>query len=176
MPISFVIAAPPQFNFERTVLSHGWYMLAPFKWDEAASTLHTVWKSPAYEVLRLRFSALDAGVRVAAPDLYELNPDLREAITSVARKMLNLDWDLSAFYAAMRAHDCYDWLERERQGRILISASLWEDLVKVLLTTNCNWAQTVEMSRRVCMLGPAHPEYPELPRLSLAAADCRHGL
>lgn len=161
MPTSFVIAAPPQFNFERTVLSHGWYMLAPFEWNDASATLSTVWQSPTRDALRLRLCAKAGGVRVSAPDLDKLSPDLREAIAGVVRKMLNLDWDLSEFYAAMRATDGYEWLERERRGRILVSASLWEDLVKVLLTTNCNWAQTVEMSRRVCQLGPAHSDYPD---------------
>lgn len=162
MPTSFIIDAPPQFNFERTVLSHGWYMLAPFAWDEASATLCTVWQSPTREVLCLRLSAEAGGVQVATPDLDKLTPNLREAMDGRVRKMLNLDWDLRAFYAAMRGYAGHEWLEHERRGRILVSASLWEDLVKVLLTTNCNWAQTVEMSRRVCQLGPAHPHYPDL--------------
>ena len=43
--------------------------------------------------------------------------------------MLSLEWDLSAFYHAMRAHAGYEWLEAERRGRILVCPSLWEDLV-----------------------------------------------
>lgn len=161
MPTSFVIAAPPQFDFERAVFSHGWYMLAPFEWNDASATLGTVWQSPTRDVLRLRLSADEGGVRVATLDRDQLTPNLREAVDGVVRKMLNLDWDLGDFYAAMRAYSGYEWLESERRGRILVSASLWEDLVKVLLTTNCNWAQTVAMAGRVCRLGPAHADYPD---------------
>src|SRR5436190_20740980 len=27
------IAVPPSFNFASTVVSHGWYLLAPFRWS-----------------------------------------------------------------------------------------------------------------------------------------------
>ena len=97
------------------------------------------------------------GVRVHLPDCGALRPELEAELSLAATRILNIGWDLSAFYAAMRAHAGYGWLEAESQGRILISPSLWEDLAKVLLTTNCNWAQTVNMSRRLCSLGAAHP-------------------
>ena len=35
--------------------------------------------------------------------------------------------------------------------------SIWEDLVKVLLTTNTTWAQTIQTSQRLCNLGTPHP-------------------
>ena len=34
------IATPPGFAFEPTVRSHGWYLLAPFRWDAGSRTLH----------------------------------------------------------------------------------------------------------------------------------------
>ena len=161
MPTGFLISTRPQFDFMQTVLSHGWYMLAPFAWDSQSASLSYVWRSSAGDILRTRLSATEDGLRVALPDLDMLSVALREEITTVVRKMLNLDWDLGGFYAFMRQFAGYEWLEAERRGRILVSASMWEDLVKVLLTTNCNWAQTVEMSRRVCQLGPAHPAQPD---------------
>lgn len=161
MPTRFVINAQSQFDFRATVLSHGWCMLAPFAWDETSGTLGYAWRNSASEVMRLSLSAAPSGVLVIVPDHDALSATLRAEVTAVVRQMLHLDWDLGEFYTAMRAFDGYEWLESERRGRILICASLWEDLVKVLLTTNCNWAQTVKMSRRVCQLGPAHPEHPD---------------
>ncbi len=154
---AIVLPTAPQFDFDRTVSSHGWLMLAPCHWHEVESTLHYVYQTAAGDVLRLRISADDASLRVDLPDRPALTPALRRELTGAVERMLNLDWDLSAFYAAMREQAGYDWLERERQGRILISASLWEDLAKVLLTTNCSWSNTVAWSERLCQLGAAHP-------------------
>ncbi len=131
-------------------------MLSPFEWDEERQILRYIWRSAAGDVLRLCISATDGGVLVTLPDLTQLGAGVRDEIEAVVRTMLNLDWDLREFYTAMAGFPGYDWLEAEYHGRILTSASLWEDLVKVLLTTNCTWAQTIDMSRRVCQLGPAH--------------------
>ena len=158
-----VIPAAPQFSFERTVLSHGWLMLPPFSWDDESGALSYVFQSGSGAVLRLRMRAVAAGVAVDSPDCPLENETLRPEVARAVKRMLNLDWDLSAFYAAMAAHEGYHWLETERRGRILIAPSLWEDLAKVLLTTNCSWAQTVNMCRQLCKLGAPHP----------AVEDCR---
>ena len=154
---SFVIPTSEQFDFRRTVLSHGWLMLPPFSWDEESGSLSYVYQSAAGAILRLLMREADGDVVVALPDCrgltVELEADLRAAVTH----MLNINWDLSAFYAGMKAHAGYDWLEAERRGRILISPSLWEDLAKVLLTTNCSWSQTANMCGQLCQLGAAHP-------------------
>lgn len=152
-----VIPTAPQFNFERTVPSHGWLMLAPFRWEADKKTLHYVYQTAAGDVWRLEMRAIDGGVGLSSPDLPAPTADQATEMARAARTMLNIDWDLSEFYRAMAAHEGYDWLERERQGRILICPSLWEDLAKVLLTTNCGWANTVAWSERLCRLGAAHP-------------------
>ncbi|MDE2775268.1 MAG: 3-methyladenine DNA glycosylase [Chloroflexota bacterium] len=154
---SIIIPAAPQFSFKRTVLSHGWYMLPPFSWDAASATLLYVYQSAAGAVLRLRMRAFAEGVAVDSLDCELENDRLRLEVSRAVKRMLNIDWDLSAFYAGMAAHEGYHWLESERRGRILTAPSLWEDLAKVLLTTNCRWAQTVNMCRQLCRLGAPHP-------------------
>ena len=101
-------------------------------------------------------------VLVELPDCRQLTTALEDELTAVVKRMLNSEWDLGDFYAAMRARDGYEWLEAERRGRILICPSLWEDLAKVLLTTNCNWSQTVNMTRQLCQLGEEHPTLPQV--------------
>lgn len=152
-----LIEAAPQFDFRQTVLSHGWLMLAPYTWDANSGTLQYIYQPAAGDIQRLQLSAATNGVRLALPDCQRLTPALESEVRAAVKRMLNINWDLSAFYAAMRDHDGYDWLERERQGRILVCPTLWEDLAKVLLTTNTGWAQTVSMSQRLCQLGAPHP-------------------
>lgn len=156
----FVIETAPQFDFRRTVFSHGWYMLAPFSWHEETGALSTIYQTAAGAVLCLELSAPEPGLWVDLPDLDGLGAGLRDEVESLVRRILSLDWDLGPFYAAMRDFDGYDWLEAEKRGRILVGGGLWEDLAKVLLTTNTSWAQTVQTCTRLCQLGAPHPSLP----------------
>lgn len=146
-----------QFDFEQTVLSHGWYMLAPFTLDRDNMILHTIYQLESGDVLRLSMSQVDTQLQVDVPDRELLPAPIVDEISHAVKTMLNTDWDLASFYQAMRDFDGYDWLEDERKGRILISPTIWEDLAKVLLTTNTTWAQTIQMSQRLCNLGTPHP-------------------
>lgn len=149
----------PQFNFERTVLSHGWYMLAPFHLDREAMILYYTYQAQSGDVLRLGISATASQLTINIPEYDNLTAQVSEEIEAVVHRILNIDWDLSAFYQAMEQFDGYDWLEREQRGRILIAPTLWEDLAKVLFTTNTTWAQTIQMSERLCQLGTPHPNH-----------------
>ena len=169
----FTVPTAPQFDFRATVLSHGWLMLAPFRWDEDSGTLSYLLQTADGEVQRLEMSEADAGLRVNLPDCERLDPVLEAELRSAVKRILSLDWDLSEFYRAMRAHEGYEWLEAERRGRILVCPSLWEDLAKVLLTTNCSWSQTINMTGQLCRLGAPHPAYPDwqaFPAPQLVAA------
>ena len=101
------------------------------------------------------------GVMVTLPDGEQLGPPLQAEVAAAVTRIFSIDWDLRPFYQAMRAHQGYAWLEAERRGRILVCPSLWEDLAKVLLTTNCSWSQTINMTGQLCRLGAPHPVNPD---------------
>lgn len=157
----FIVTTASQFDFRATVLSHGWLMLPPFSWDEDSATLSYLLQTASGEIQRLQMSGVEGGVKVDLPDCERLNPALQAEISTAVKRIFSIDWDLSAFYQAMRAHKGYEWLEAERRGRILVCPSLWEDLAKVLLTTNCSWSQTINMTRQLCQLGAPHPACPD---------------
>ncbi len=152
----FSVPTSSQFDFRATVHSHGWLMLPPYRWDEEGGTLSYLLQTSGGEVQRLQMSEACGGVRVDLPDCANLNPALLAELAAAVTRMLSIEWDLSLFYQAMRAHEGYAWLETERRGRILVCPSLWEDLVKVLLTTNCSWSQTINMTGQLCQLGAPH--------------------
>lgn len=155
------IPVSQQVNFEQTVLSHGWYMLAPYTLDRETMTLHRIYQVSSGDVLRLSICQIDEHIHVDIADCNELTTALQDEISRAVKIMLNIDWDLALFYHAMRDFDGYDWLENEQKGRILIAPTIWEDLAKVLLTTNTTWAQTIQMSQRLCQLGTPHPTIPD---------------
>lgn len=157
----FIVSTSSQFDFRATVLSHGWLMLPPFRWDDDSETLSYLLQTASGEVQRLQMSAVSSGVRADLPDCKQLTPAVQAELSGAVRRIFSLDWDLRAFYSAMRAHEGYEWLEAERRGRILVCPTLWEDLVKVLLTTNCSWSQTINMTSQLCRLGAPHPACPD---------------
>jgi 3-methyladenine DNA glycosylase/8-oxoguanine DNA glycosylase len=61
-------------------------------------------------------------------------------------RMFQLDVDLSEFIALTRSSPAHVWVEREGFGRLLCAPTLFEDIIKIILTTNVQWSQTVKMA------------------------------
>src|SRR5437870_6801631 len=59
--------------------------------------------------------------------------------------MFRLDDDLREFYQAVTADPDFAWVAHEGAGRLLRSPTVFEDLVKMICTTNCSWALTKKM-------------------------------
>jgi N-glycosylase/DNA lyase len=58
--------------------------------------------------------------------------------------VLRLDEDLSEFYALVREDTDLSWAA-SGAGRLMRSATVFEDVVKTICTTNCAWSATVRM-------------------------------
>jgi 3-methyladenine DNA glycosylase/8-oxoguanine DNA glycosylase len=78
-------------------------------------------------------------------------------VVPILRTMLRLDDDLSPFYAVAAADEDLSWAV-SGAGRMLRSATIFEDVVKTICTTNCAWGGTVRMTTAlVTELGPQAP-------------------
>ena len=66
-------------------------------------------------------------------------------IVNDVRHMFRLDDDLALFYRAMSADPDFAWIRLEGAGRLLRAPTVFEDLVKMICTTNCSWAMTDKM-------------------------------
>ena len=62
-----------------------------------------------------------------------------------ARHILRLDDDLQSFYLATGNDPDFAWIGEQGAGRLLRSPTVFEDLVKMICTTNCSWALTEKM-------------------------------
>jgi 3-methyladenine DNA glycosylase/8-oxoguanine DNA glycosylase len=124
------------------VRSHGWYDLPPFLYDAAAGELRVIadlGRGPA----EVRFRGGPGGVEV------ESNSTVRpDRLRDLAVRVFSLDVDLGAFAKSAAADPDLSWAVAGGHGRFLRGVSLWEDAVKMLLTTNCSWAATRGMVRR----------------------------
>ncbi|HET7435171.1 MAG TPA: endonuclease III domain-containing protein, partial [Thermoanaerobaculia bacterium] len=172
IPAVASISIPSHFSFEATVESHGWYRLAPFRWsrDERVLRRKEVLDGTLYDlVIDMHRRALR--VR-GAPD----TPELRARIT----RMFQLNVETAEFIALARNSPAHTWVEQANFGRLLCGATLFEDAVKIILTTNVTWSQTVKMCALLvekCGNGGAFPSPAEIARFSPdeLQRDCRLG-
>lgn len=83
--------------------------------------------------------SLAVAVGGAPPD-----PGETAAVLAVVGGMLRLDADLSAFYAVASKDPDLAWVTAGA-GRMIRGATVFEDVVKTICTTNCAWSATRRM-------------------------------
>jgi 3-methyladenine DNA glycosylase/8-oxoguanine DNA glycosylase len=142
------LTPPPDFSFRSCIGAHGWRFLAPFSWDEESETLSRVHRLRNGRVVHLSISEhtherLEINVENSDP---KSNP--REILESVSR-MLQLSLPMGPFHAYCASRPELAHIPEGRHGRILISPTVWEDVVKVICTTNTTWPQTKAMVERM---------------------------
>jgi 3-methyladenine DNA glycosylase/8-oxoguanine DNA glycosylase len=86
----------------------------------------------------------DGGVVLETPGA--VDAATRRALIAAGRRVLALDVDVSEFHVAVRRDPRYRWIAETRAGRLLRAPTAWEDVVKLVLTTNCSWAFTKKMT------------------------------
>ena len=137
------LETPRDFSFQRTVDSHGWYDLAPFAAAPDHSWVSTVVAMPGGGARKIVLRE-DRGVVLESPGA--ASGAERRALTAAGRRVLALDVDVSGFHDAVRRDAHYRWIADTRTGRLLRSPTAFEDVVKLVLTTNCSWAFTKKMT------------------------------
>lgn len=166
------LTAQTPFSFAAVADSHGWRQLAPFRGDRNA--LSYVLRLRSGRVTELGLTGTAGGVCVTAQDA--LDPAEEAEVAATVTWMLGLDQDLAPFYEAARDEPQLAAAVVEAKGRILRSATLFEDVVKTILTTNTTWSSTKRMVANVVNLFgaplPADPARRAFPTpASIAASD-----
>lgn len=144
--MKFSLPARKPFSFLSVVDSHGWRQLAPFSYDEDSQTLCYVLRLSNGRVLELRLRDAGQGVSVETEKLDKA--ERREVADKVAW-MFGLDMDFSPFYAASRGEPKLAHAKKLARGRVLRSPTLFEDVIKTILTTNTLWGATKNMTQKL---------------------------
>jgi 3-methyladenine DNA glycosylase/8-oxoguanine DNA glycosylase len=168
---------PPRFSFDAVVRSHGWYDLPPFEYGRDRGELKT-WidvnaLTPALsrrergeQATLITFRARRGRLEVSSEDLG------REELRRIARRVFSLDVELESFARGLAGDPALARALERGSGRMLRAPTLFEDAVKLLLTTNCSWAATRGMVvRLIAEAGAQRRAFPtaeRLARLSLA--------
>ncbi len=138
------IATPPDFNYKRTVMSHGWCQLKPFELDESTWTMKRVFDLGGRQPLVGTIIGTNRKL-VVNLSRNNLSDAARRKLIRDVRHVFRLDDDMSEFYSAMSANPDFAWIAKSGAGRMLRSPTVYEDLVKTICTTNCSWGLTTKM-------------------------------
>jgi 3-methyladenine DNA glycosylase/8-oxoguanine DNA glycosylase len=126
---------------------HGWVDLAPHRLE--AQGLCTVLEIGGVGVDVLATAGAHGTVRATATRDGAWTKADREVLLRGLRRMLRLDVDLTAFWAVCAQSTGLAWVPARKAGHLMQSATLFEDLLKILFTTNCSWSSTRTMARRL---------------------------
>jgi N-glycosylase/DNA lyase len=138
-------------DFLRTITSHGVADLPPNDIDPEAGTLTTTVSLPRGVATVRVVGGRKGYARVEGTGA-------KAGALEAVRHQLRLDADLSAFYAVAAADPNLSWVTAGA-GRLLLSPTVFEDVVKTICTTNCTWSATVRMTTAlVDNLGPEAPD------------------
>lgn len=147
LAMNLTLNAKPPFSFYHTVRSHGWYQLAPFRFDEQTVTLSYVNQLNSGRVVELVMRQASTGVAVDI-DAQLDDPEIEEVRQKVSW-MFGLEQDFSAFYEQAQGEPKLRKAIELGRGRVLRSPSLFEDVIKTILTTNTIWGSTRNMAQRL---------------------------
>jgi 3-methyladenine DNA glycosylase/8-oxoguanine DNA glycosylase len=154
--MKFTLPARKPFNFTSVLDSHGWRQLAPFSYEESTDTLSYILRLSNGHVVELKMRDGIDGVIVETEKLDRT--ERKEAADKVIW-MFGLDMDFAPFYAASRREPKLAHAKRLARGRVLRSPTLFEDVIKTILTTNTLWGATKSMTLKlVNELGEPLPE------------------
>jgi 3-methyladenine DNA glycosylase/8-oxoguanine DNA glycosylase len=128
----------------RTITSHGLASLPPIELDEDAATLTTTLPVPAGRPRTVRVSPGSKGH--ARIEVMGRPPGRKaaEALVASVRHVLHMDGDLSEFYSLALADPDLAWVAGGA-GRMIRSSTVFEEVVRIVCTTNCSWALTTRM-------------------------------
>lgn len=148
MPRATVVRVPlpVRFDLELTLFGHGWIDLAPHRWVKETRHFHSV------------IAGADVDAWQKGRLLHAKTSGNAKQVRAGVSRMLRLEQDLGGFWSMCRNDPALSWVARRGAGRLLASPTLFEDLAKLLMTTNCTWAVTRNMaSNLVGALGKRAP-------------------
>lgn len=93
------IPIPPDFSFERTVMSHGWCELSPFEFDRESWKLVRVLEIDKGRPVTVTITGAQGSIEVRS--LQKTGARRGDSITRDVRHIFRLDDELTEFYKLM---------------------------------------------------------------------------
>ncbi len=142
------------FNFIGLVKAHGWVNLAPFSWREEDACLIRPLMSRHDELIHTEIRVItnrrESVVHVSLAK--RLHKGEIQDLESKILRMLCLRLDYSEFHSLCKNDPNLRFVHDEKFGGLLRGETLFEDLIKTVCTTNCDWRNTKKMCEALCQI------------------------
>ena len=142
MAIEIRIEKPEHFVLATAVCGHGWYDLLPFRWNADLGSLGYVFRSANGKQVTHGTIAEHGNAIVVKLENSKVQ---RDKVERDVRHILRMDDDMTEFYSVAEGSHGTRWVASRGAGRLLRSATVFEDIVKTMCTTNCSWGLTRKM-------------------------------
>jgi 3-methyladenine DNA glycosylase/8-oxoguanine DNA glycosylase len=152
MKLLLTIPAGKDFSFWRTVFSHGWCALPPFYVNRHDGLLTRVYTLHDGRNCSLQLKECPAGIRVSVPADVKMDRKSRADLARNIGACFRVDEDFTGFYREARRHPDFRWVATSHAGRLLRAPTVFEDVVKMICTTNCSWSLTEVMVGNLCKI------------------------
>ena len=131
-------------NLQRTLIGHGVTTLAPAQVDETNIVFDITLPFPGFGVRAMRIEpGIPGYARVIGWEFPE-TPEAYATLEQAARWLMRMETDLSPLYEAARNDPDLAWITTGA-GRMGRCNTVFEDVIKTVLTTNCAWSATIRM-------------------------------
>ena len=149
--MKFILPVPYNFNFWRTVYSHGWCSLPPFRVVKDEFCLRMALNASPHKAVAIGVTQPSRGrLEIEASSRDGLSSREKGNIIPQVKASLRLDEDFGGFHREARKQGAFRWVARMRAGRLLRAPTVFEDVIKMICTTNCTWALTEVMVGNLC--------------------------
>jgi len=144
----FKINTPENFSFRSTLYSHGWIDLLPFKLDlDSLTLMYAINLTNSNKILITISTESDKTIIVQTEQ--EIDKKQQELVAIKIKRIFRLNEDFNEFYEIAASNKDFNWIVEKGAGRLLNCETLWEDMVKMLCTTNCTWRLTQIMTENL---------------------------
>lgn len=149
---TFAIEAPDTLDLKSTVLSHGWVMLAPWRWDGQCLA-----RSERFGDRRGTLSVKQSGEHELSVEWAGSHKIEKPEIERRVRRWLSWDWEAAEFRRiASELDPKIAAFVKSGGGRFLRGSSFYEDFAKTVCTINTTWGQTLRMVAALVEIGDGH--------------------
>lgn len=185
---TLTLAVPADYVLRRDVCSYGYFLLAPNRWEPADQTFATVLHAgdgpvgvivsqPGADAGRSQMARRGAGRPLRVRCSRRLERSEQRVVRARLTRMLRLDESAATLAAFHRVDPRFKATGR---GRLMRSASLFEDVIKTVTSCNVQWPSTVHMNERLCAVLGRDGAFPTAAKLkrtrpSALRARCRLG-
>lgn len=134
---------PKHYSLRSVLLSHGWSGLDPFRVAEDYQSIHFAFQGNG-KPTKIDISQVKNKVHIKS------GRKLSKTELETIQYMFGLNIALDSFFGMANSHD-RGWIQQHHMGRLMRAETAFEDLMKLILTTNCTWSLTKKMVKDLCL-------------------------